>query len=78
MKRMRKSTVVELKKEDDVRRLVSIAERCDFPIDVYPYQSHYAVDGKSLLGVMAICAKGKIEVTFNGESEELECLLCKI
>lgn len=74
MKQEREKITISLKTEE-VRKFVRTAENCEFPIDVYPYQSHYAVDGKSFLGVLTICAKGKIEVAFNGKNEKLEGFL---
>ena len=57
---------------------VKIASRCSFEIDVANRRrSSYAVDAKSLVGVMGLDFAEPISVSYRGLNEELEAFLAK-
>ncbi len=57
----------------DAKELVDIAGRCDFDIDIS--YNRYAVDAKSILGVLALDFTKVLTIRYNGRSEELERFL---
>ena len=60
----------------DANEFVKVASRCDFEIDVTNnFRSSYAVDAKSLVGVMGLDFSEDMIVTYNGYNEELEAFL---
>ena len=60
----------------DANEFVSIASKCEFEIDVTNnFRSSYAVDAKSLVGVMGLDFGEPLVVTYRGFNGELEAYL---
>ena len=68
---------IKLDSVDDVEEFVSAAEKCDFTINVCRNQYHFVVDGKSLMGMLAIFAGGILDVVYDGENAVFDRMLEK-
>lgn len=72
---MRKS--IMLTSVQDAEEFVNIAAKCNFNIKVKKSCHHLKTDGKSILGMMAILGRDRLDVTYDGEDPEFVQLLEK-
>ena len=60
----------------DVQSFVSEASKCDFDIDIS--NRSFAVDAKSIVGVLGLDFGSPLYVSYDGYNEELEKLMCTL
>ncbi len=58
---------------EDVKHFVNVAAKCDFDIDIS--NRSFAVDAKSIVGVLGLDFTSPLYVSYSGYNEELEALL---
>lgn len=58
---------------DEVKKFVAAASRCDFDIDIA--YNRYAVDAKSIVGVLGLDFSQTLTVSYNGYNSDFENLL---
>lgn len=58
---------------EGVRNFVKVAMKCDFDIDIS--NRSFAVDAKSIVGVLGLDFTSPLYVSYSGYNEELETLL---
>lgn len=68
---------IRLETVEDVTEFVAAAERCDFRVNVCKNKYRFIVDGKSMLGVIAIVGDGLIRVAYDGEDHRFNEILKK-
>ncbi len=64
-----KEFMIRLNTIEDVRRFVSLVERCAFPVDLT--SGRYTVDAKSLMGIFSLDLMQPIKLIAHGEDDEL-------
>ncbi len=62
---------ITLSSVEDIKNLVTIAELCDFSIDIGKNINN-SLDAKSLLGIMALGLNTRLKLFYNGENILLE------
>lgn len=60
----------------DVKHFVNVAAKCDFDIDIS--NRSFAVDAKSIVGVLGLDFGSPLYVSYDGYNEELEKLMCTL
>ncbi len=58
---------------NDVKHFVSVTSKCEFDIDIS--NRSFAVDAKSIVGVLGLDFSSPLYVSYSGYNEELETLL---
>ncbi len=58
---------------DEVKKFVAAASRCDFDIDIA--YNRYAVDAKSIVGVLGLDFTQILTVSYNGFNSDFENLI---
>ena len=58
---------------EDVKQFVNVATKCDFDIDIS--NRSFAVDAKSIVGVLGLDFGSPLYVSYDGYNEELEKLM---
>ena len=58
---------------EDVKQFVNVATKCDFDIDIS--NRSFAVDAKSIVGVLGLDFSSPLYVSYAGYNQELEKLM---
>lgn len=66
---------IKLNSPEEVIEFVSIAEQCDFDIDIY--YNRVIVDAKSLLGVMSLDISKNLFLSYHGYNGKFEQIIKK-
>jgi phosphotransferase system HPr-like phosphotransfer protein len=66
---------IKLSSTEDVLDFVTIAEQCDFDIDIY--HNRVIMDAKSFLGIMSLDISKKLYVSYNGRNSNFDHILKK-
>ncbi len=64
---------IMLKDVEDAKKFVTVANQCDFDIDVY--YNRTIIDAKSILGVLSLDLTQELTVDYAGSTPELESFL---
>lgn len=66
---------IKLNQVKDVKEFVSVAERCDFDIDVF--YNRISIDAKSIMGVLSLDLSQVLTVKYAGKDPKFESVLDK-
>lgn len=66
---------IRLNGMEEVKELVSAAEKCDFDVDIY--YRHFDFDAKSIIAIMGMDLRQSLVVKYDGKNERLETVLNK-
>ena len=65
----------KIRLSQDVKEFVSVAESCDFDIDVL--YNRISIDAKSIMGVLSLDLSQVLTVKYGGENAQFEDVLNK-
>ncbi len=66
---------IKLNQMKDVKEFVSVAEKCEFDIDVF--YNRISIDAKSIMGVLSLDLSQVLTVKYGGTDERFENVLDK-